>query len=63
MANNSINFPYFTLLTSYHIKTILTAERPPNTEDSMENSQKAIHNSELRITKKFWDSVLITSGI
>ena len=62
MANNSINFPYF-MLTAYHIETILTAERPPNTGVSMENSQTAIHNSELRITKKFWDSVLVISDI
>lgn len=63
MANNSINFPYFTVLTSYHIKCVLTAERPPNTGDSMENSKKSIHNSELRITKKFLVSVLMISGI
>lgn len=63
MANNSINFPYFTVLTAYHIESILTAERPLNTGDFMENSQKAIHDSKLRITEKFWDSVLMISGL
>lgn len=63
MAKNSINFPYFTLLISHHIKNILIAERPPNTGDFMENSQKAIHNSESRITEKVWDSVLMISDI
>lgn len=29
----------------------------------MENSQKAIHNSKLRVSKKFWDSGLMISGI
>lgn len=37
--------------------------KTPNTGDSMENSKKAIHNRELRITKKFLDSVLMISGI
>lgn len=62
MANNSINFPYFLVLTSYHEK-YFSSWKTPKPGESVKISQKANHNSELRISKKFWDSGLMISGI